>query len=265
MLLINMKKPSYENYNDWLKKTHGIVINKTTVRDYNNITNKIKADFEKGNFWRVFIENLQEYHDEYYLREKYDLFMPYFKPEVKIKPFNSVLLKTYRKNILYNKNWPNEPNNGWIFPNNCYAQINDILRTIIVVKYLDGVEFIIEQLEMIVEDNGLILKKFFEAREEGYYAAHIYIKETFEILKSKKLETEEVEMSIEIQIATQIQEVLKELLHKYYDIKRKTINKNENKWQWDYKNEEFTVNYLGHMLHYVDGMIMDVREKEGSE
>lgn len=257
-----MTKPSYDNYKDWLRNNHGIIINKNTEKQYRRITSKIKSDFEKGAFWLEFTRNIKEYNDEYYSKREYDLFMPQFEPEVKIKPFESLLLKTYRKNILNNKNWPNKPVNGWIFPDNYYSNINDIIRTLIVVKYLDGVEFIIEKLKLISESNRITFKEFYEAREEGYYAAHIYIEEQFVIPPTKGLETEDVNISIEIQIATQIQEVLKELLHKYYSIKRKEIIKEEKKWQWDYKNEEFTVNYLGHMLHYIDGMIMEVRERQ---
>lgn len=257
-----MTKPSYENYKDWLRNNHNIIINKNTEKQYRRITSKIKSDFEKGAFWSEFTQNIQEYTDEYYSERKYDLFMPQYKPEVKIKPFESLLLKTYRKNILNNKNWPNEPVNGWIFLDNCYSNINDIIRTLIVVKYLDGVEFIIEKLKLISESKNIACKEFYEAREEGYYAVHTYIEQEALIPPTKDLESQDVRMSIEIQISTQIQEVLKELLHKYYTIKRKEIIKEEKKWQWNYKHEEFTVNYLGHMLHYVDGMIMEVRERQ---
>ena len=72
--------------------------------------------------------------------------------------------------------------------------------------------------------------------------------------------TEKIMVSIEIQITTQLQEVIKKLLHKYYEERRKRIEKPSVKWQWDYKSDEFSTNYLGHILHYVEGMIMDIRE-----
>ena len=37
------------------------------------------------------------------------------------------------------------------------------------------------------------------------------------------------------------------------------------KWQWDYKSDEFSANYLGHILHYVEGMIVEIREKQKKE
>lgn len=70
---------------------------------------------------------------------------------------------------------------------------------------------------------------------------------------------------IEIQITTQLQEVIRSLLHKYYEDRRKGVEAEGTKWQWDYKSDEFVANYLGHILHYVEGMIMDIREKQRKE
>jgi hypothetical protein len=67
-------------------------------------------------------------------------------------------------------------------------------------------------------------------------------------------------ISFEIQITTQLQEVIRRLLHEYYEEKR-TEKATDEKWQWNYRSEEFSTNYLGHILHYVEGMIMDIREK----
>ena len=101
----------------------------------------------------------------------------------------------------------------------------------------------------------------FEAKEEGYYAAHMYVTNKFEIPKMG-LGTEFVNVRIEFQITTQLQEVIIKLLHKYYEKRRKQEKLIENiKWQWDYKSDEFATNYLGHILHYIEGMIMERREK----
>ena len=75
-------------------------------------------------------------------------------------------------------------------------------------------------------------------------------------------DTERVDVSIEIQITTQLQEVIRKLLHKYYEDRRKRIIEEDIKWQWNYKSDEFIANYLGHILHYVEGMIMEIREKQ---
>ena len=207
-------------------------------------------------------KNLREFESKYLLKTKYPLLTPGFKPELSIKPFNSFLLKTFRKNILKNKNWPEKPANGWVFPNNWYSTISDIIRTLFVVKYLDGVEFMIDEIKSICEQQGLPpCDIFFEAREDGYYAVHLYTKQEFEIPKVP-WDTKRVKVSIEIQITTQLQEVIRKLLHKYYEEKRERVKEEDIKWQWNYKSDEFIADYLGHILHYVEGMIMEIRERQ---
>jgi hypothetical protein len=62
-----------------------------------------------------------------------------------------------------------------------------------------------------------------------------------------------------------LQEVLRKLLHKYYEEKRKREKREDISWQWDYKSEEFAVNYLGHILHYIEGLILEVRDRPGGK
>jgi len=78
-------------------------------------------------------------------------------------------------------------------------------------------------------------------------------------------DTERVVVSLEIQITTQLQEVIRRLLHKYYESRRMDMEEEESKWQWNYRSDEFVANYLGHILHYVEGMIVEVRERQKKE
>jgi len=71
-----------------------------------------------------------------------------------------------------------------------------------------------------------------------------------------------IKISIELQITTQLQEVIRKLLHNYYEERRIRLKEEDLKWQWDYRSDEFATNYLGHILHYIEGMIMDIREKQ---
>ena len=131
---------------------------------------------------------------------------------------------SFRKNILDNKDFPEPPTEGWILPENWYSRINDILRTLIVVKYLDGVEFIIEKIKSLCEQIEKDFNYTFEAREVGYYAVHLYTREEFEIPRMD-WDTVKVSTSIEIQITTQLQEVIRKLLHKYYEEPSEAIEK----------------------------------------
>jgi len=107
------KKPKYPNeYKEWLKKKHGVEISDRTRTYYESVTSKVKTDFGESNFWIQLTKNLREFDSEYKLKTGYHLLALGFKPELYIKPFDSFLLKTFRKNILENKNWPNEPGMG---------------------------------------------------------------------------------------------------------------------------------------------------------
>ena len=52
------------------------------------------------------------------------------------------------------------------------------------------------------------------------------------------------------------------MTHKAYERRRTRLFTPHNKWQWDYKSKEFAPNYIGHIIHYVEGTIMDIRDKE---
>jgi hypothetical protein len=258
------KPKNIDEYKKWLKEEHSIEISDRTRTRYEAVASKIKSDFEKSEFWGRLVGDLQEYNDEYQLEKEYPLLMPDDPPKLHTKSFDSFLLKTFRKNIIENKNWPKDPDNGWIFPDNWYSSINDIVRTLIVVKYLDGIQFILDKIKSLCEQNNLNHNVFLEAREEGYYAAHLYVQREFEIPRID-WDTDKVGISIEIQVTTQLQDVIRKLLHKYYEERRKQVMGDDMKWQWDYKSDEFSANYLGHILHYVEGMIVEIRERQKKE
>jgi hypothetical protein len=258
---MNNIKPTAEEYEKWLKDEQGVDINNIIKNNYDSVTMKIKDQFEKSKFWMDLTNDINGMDQNYYIKTGgYNLFMSTSPPEILMKSFDSFLLKTFRKNILENKNWPNEPINGWILPTNWFTKINDIIRMAFVVKYIDGVEYMINDLEKYCEKFGLSHKVRFEAREEGYYAAHLYTRQKFEV-PNVQWDTEIVNVSIEIQVTTQLQDVIRRLLHRYYEDSRKKMERDE-KWQWNYKSDEFAANYLGHILHYVEGMIIEIRDKE---
>ena len=244
-------------YLEWLKNKH----TNYTKAYHNLVIKNLKQDFEKSPFWIDLTDKLKDYNQEYQLKTGYDLLLSEQPPCVLVKSYESFINKTYRKNFIENKNSPNEPEGGWYLQENWLSRINDIIRTLVVVKYFDGVTFINERIKSLCEQNGLECRIDMEAKEEGYYASHIYTKMNFEIPRLK-WDTEQKEINIEIQITTQLQEVIRKLLHKYYEKNRVSKKTNIDKWQWDHKTDEFAANYLGHILHYIEGMIMEIREKQ---
>jgi len=256
----NKKPENINEYKDWLKKKQDVTIDVRTSVYYVSVAHKIREDFTKSFFWKDLTQQIKQIGQEYYLQSQYYLFINENIPDLFIKSFDSFLLKTFRHNIINNENWPKEPQNGWIFPENWFVKVTDILRTCFVVKYIDGINFFINKIKKLCQENEIVYNIDFEAKEEGYYAAHVYLNFQSNIPKID-WDTEKINAVIELQITTQLQEVIRKLLHEHYETRRKRIDADKLKWQWDYKSDEFAANYLGHILHYVEGMIMDVRDR----
>jgi hypothetical protein len=261
-----MEKPkTVKQYEKWLEEEHNVEVSRQTLNYYETVANHVKWTFEDSEFWTTLKADLQEFDDEYRIETGYPLFAPRREPDLLTKPFGSFLLKTFRKNVVYNKNWPEAPTGGWVLPKNWYSRIGDIVRTSLIVKYLDGVEFTIVKLRGLCDECGLSTPRYhLEARQEGYYAAHFYVRDVFEV-PAEDWDTVKIETRVEIQIRTQVQDLIRTLLHKYYERRRGEIARPDRNWQWDYESNEFSANYLGHILHYLEGMIMEVRQKQSEE
>lgn len=254
-------KPDLHSYEKWFQEKFGVEPYSKVSSIYEFVISKLLKDLEKSDFWKELNKNFSNYNDEYYLTYNYPL-LKIESLQLLAKPYKSLINKSFRKNILQNDNFPDEPINGWISPDNWFTKINDLIRTTITVRYLDGVKFIVDKIQALSQKHDYVFLVDYEAREEGYYAAHITTKGKFIIVDNEWKENE-VLFPVEIQVTTQLQEVIKGLLRKMYEETRiSSDNEKEVKWQWDYKSLEFSSNYLGHILHYVEGMILEVRDKQ---
>jgi ppGpp synthetase/RelA/SpoT-type nucleotidyltranferase len=180
--------------------------------------------------------------------------------ELITKPYQSFLNKTFRKNIVDNKNYPVEPEGGWWLPNTCFDRMTDIIRTTIVVKYLDGVPFLLDKIDKLALDSGLQLKKNLVARDSGYYAAHILfpVEGTF---YDANFIPNKMNFFCEIQISTIIKQVIKNLLHEFYVSERILEDKLTEEEKWDYSRAGFVATHLGHLFHLAESMIVECRSK----
>lgn len=257
-------KPNIHYYqNSWFYEKFELEWDVQPKSNYESQIQKIRYDFEKGQFWSDLINYIQkDYNDEYYLIYNQKLLRNNIIPELLYKPYDSLIDKSFRKNILNNQNYPNEPEDGWIEPNKWFFQIKDLVRTTFVVKYLDGVEFIVNKINELAIIHGYDFSVEYEARDVGYYAAHITIAKNINIFDlSGKLN--EISFSFEIQISTELQETIKELTHRIYEhIRVSPKIKMDMKWQWDHQSIEFKSYYIGHILHYIEGMLIEVRDRQ---
>lgn len=252
-------------YKKWLDEQFNIEVLENAEVYYAEVRDDMIQQFNDSPFWVQLRGNLREYDQEYLRNEGYPLVPGEFEPQIEGKPFESLLLKTFRKNVLENANWPKKPRDGWILPKGWFTMIDDIVRTLFITKYIDGVAFLTHKIESLcAQCNIPPCRVELEAREEGYYAAHIYIRQPFEI-PTQEWNRKEICSSVEIQVTTQLQEVIRTLLHKYYTERRKRPSEERPDWKWNYESPEFLANYLGHVLHCVEGMIMEVRKQQKGE
>lgn len=230
---------------------------------YESVVQAVSRSFERSAVWQDLCASLNEIDQRYFLRTSYHLLSSLSPPALETKPFASFFAKTFRKNVLQNDDWPDPPCGGWLEPTDCFERVNDVVRTRLVVTYLDGVSSLSEALTQICGQNDADCSVDYEARQEGYYAVHFYVQHACDVPR-EDWDTRRIRVPIEIQITTQLQEVIVRLLHKHYEKRRlATYGQEREKWQWAYESDEFATNYLGHILHYVEGMIMGVRNKGG--
>lgn len=255
------QKPPYEKYKKWLRDNYKIRIDRRLLNNYDAVTRTIKKDFEKSDFWKDLINDLPVYEMEYRSQNGYELGVMNFQPEIQIKNFDSALNKSYRKNVKFNKKWPDAPSNGWIFPDKFPEQINDIIRTSLIVRYLDGIDFLVEKIRLLSEKHGLRFEKYQEARNDGYYSIHLYVEERYEIPPISGYKPGVIKAKTEIQVTTQLKDVIRNIIFESYKDRRMHQKTMGMDWAWDYESKEFSTNYLGHILHHLEGMIMDIRKK----
>jgi hypothetical protein len=262
------KPLTIDAYKNWLKEAHGVEVTPATEKHYEVAANHMKEQFAVSPFWNALVtENkLRDYDADYRIaRNDYPLLLAHDAPKLLVKSFDSFLEKTFRINVLQNGKWPNSPRwlgrEDWLLPGNWFGRVNDIVRTCWVVKYFDGVAFLADRLRELAENHQLDLRVSFQSRDEGYYAAHLNVDYQFDLLTAS-WEMERVSCNVELQITTQLQDVIRQMTHKQYEQKRVRSTPPDDKWKWDYKSSEFTTNYLGHILHFLEGMIVEIRDRK---
>ncbi|HEV2111911.1 MAG TPA: hypothetical protein VGT99_11200 [Gammaproteobacteria bacterium] len=249
-------------YRKWLLEEHRCALSEKQELYYESTCARIRSEIAESVFWKDLWAEVLARSEKYLVETKYDLLLTKDEPHIFSKPYASVVDKSFRMNVHRNRNWPRPPANDWVFPNFPFGQVNDLVRTSIVVKYLDGVQIIQEAIESYSKALGYEVHNHYEAREDGYYACHIYITHAISV-PTETWETKIIPVKFEVQITTQLQDVIRKLIHKYYVEKRsKKVGAHNTDWKWDYESEEFATNYLGHILHFLEGVIVEIRNKQ---
>lgn len=229
---------------------------------YNSAVLQIREGVKGAGAWQSLNDSLGVIDEKYRIKTGYRLLVETSPLVLLDKSFTSFLDKTFRANVVKNTNWPDPPDGGWLLPQNWFTRIKDIVRCLLVVKYLDGVEFAGKEIVRLFESKSQTCEFDLEARFEGYYAAHLSALFPVSIADEDWV-PRPTDVSVEIQITTQVQELIRRMLHAYYEKRRTAVPSGDrSSWQWDYKSTEFSANYLGHVLHYVEGMIVEIRDRQ---
>jgi hypothetical protein len=222
-----------------------------------NVSSAVQA-VQAHLFWKNLPGLLLNLADEYRSQHDADLFPGDPMPHLATKTYESVIDKTFRLNVLWNRNWPSPPRSGWVTSNSLYALVNDLIRSKIVCTFLDGPGRVAAALEAEARQLGLspIIKRL--SRDEGYYSHHFYAH--FPISFATISGVQQGTLAVELQITTQPQELLRQLTHVYYREQRIKPRDDRDEWQWNFRTNKFKARYISHALHLLEAMILDVRD-----
>ncbi|MEJ6480618.1 hypothetical protein N0Y54_04590 [Nostoc punctiforme UO1] len=255
------KKISLEEYKEWAKHNLSSDFNDPRIeRLYETNISNIYNAIVQHKFFVFFSTQASIWKTEYSQKTSSELFMNSHEVKMVTKPYLSAIEKTYRLNILWNKNFPELPKNGWINHQNMFTQFNDLVRCTLVCRFIDGPGFVANRIIEYAKFHKLKYRKYSQERDEGYYAYHVYVSFPAKIYDID-WNAEDINIEAEIQITTQLQEVLKELTHKFYEKQRISQDKDTSKWKWDFSSSRFKVGYLSHTLHLLESIILESREK----
>jgi hypothetical protein len=180
---------------------------------------------------------------------------------VLVKPYSSVLTKVYRINYLRNGQFPSAPKSGFVQYITLYDhdKMNDLLRGRLVCKYMDGPQLVAKGLKDFCNSHDLEFLDYPMNNEMGYYAWHCYIRVPIEIMAG---EVETKNMWFELQITTQLAELITGLTHGLYEGHRVSASRTtDDEWRWQPKSQRFRSAYLGHSLHLLEGIILTFRDE----
>ena len=174
------------------------------------------------------------------------------------KPFDSAVIKSYRLNVLRNRAFPDAPREGWVSPENWYTIFDDHIRSSLVCKFVDAPQFLAGELDKYANSLGLTAQHSARGTDDGYYAFHHYTSFPLDVMDTQwnNLATT---VKFELQLTTQLQEVLRQLTHPLYEHRRIANQKRDDRWKWDIDSPRFRSSYLGHTLHLIEAVIVQVR------
>jgi hypothetical protein len=260
-----VEKPDFGRYAAWLEANWRGDNRELRPGRFMHQQADLRRAFESSPYWAAVNNKLPSWAEEYSEKTGHRLFSGGTVPLLVLhqKPWDSFLNKTWRVNVRNNPNWPAPPVGGWVFPDTWFEQFWDAVRARFAVRYLDGVAFLSNHLyqEAVRVSAGVRVET--KAKETGYYAVHIVLSQNFAVQALDYGDPEPRRSEIEIQVTTELQEVVGELTHIHFERDRTSMDADVSGWQWEYARPEFSPYYLGHVLHWIEGVVMNLRDSQG--
>tara|TARA_R110002072_G_scaffold94742_2_gene209119 strand:- start:2398 stop:3201 length:804 start_codon:yes stop_codon:yes gene_type:complete len=253
--------PTLEQFAQWSSEDTCGLLNEDAKRWYTINQNSLYVEASERSLFADFSEILEDVASRYRQEHKAELFAFGRKPKLfwHRKTYPSFLEKLFRLNQLENENFPEPPAGGWVGLHNCFATVDDLVRTTFVVAYADGPPFLIEHLRREAQSRGLSSRVRDHAKEKGYYANHLYIELPVSFAASVGGAITEQRAQVEIQVTTELQGALREITHKLYEKERVTGLGAD--WKHDFESERFRAAYMSHSLRFIEAMIVDLRRR----
>lgn len=150
-------KPSLAEYPDWLESVWDGDLRELKPSRYLHQQAVLLRSFQGSEFFKGLLQSLHEWSHGYQGVTGHALFSSAHPPELQLhlKPWESFLSRTWRHNVLNNDSWPESPDGGWYLPSNWFERLWDVVRTRLVVRYLDGVVWLAERIEQLAAQDGL--------------------------------------------------------------------------------------------------------------
>jgi hypothetical protein len=248
-----------DQYVAWASATLGVDFTAaaTRIRYETNIQNAQNA-VQNSRFMQYLPEFVAKQEQEYHKDTGAGLLMS-SELRVLTKPFGSAVTKSYRRNVLRNNRFPDPPTDGWISPDSWYSRFDDLVRSTFVCKFLDGPIVLAPALDAYAISTGFSGRHVARNTDDGYYAFHQYTTFPIDVVDAA-WQTQTTMMELEIQLTTQLQEVLRGLTHPLYESARVASNRRDERWKWDHDTPRFRTSYLGHTLHMIEAVIVQVRD-----
>jgi len=252
-----MAKPSFEEFRREFEQQFGADADAEKL--YMFTMRAAAQELQKSPQYREVISTISECETSY--SEKHpDLLLsssPVDEIKILVKPFDSVVHKIYRRNVLYNKKYPDAPPEGKLSHLDYLWNIDDILRGKVVCRYMDGPEFVCKRLQNKFTERGFVSSIRENSTEAGYYGWHFYFRFNSPVLVDGRVS--DATLSAEIQFTTQLADVISALTHTFYRQRRSGEQFSEN-WKWRPRDGPFKAAYLGHGLHLLEGMIQTLKD-----